>query len=65
MAALWTEVCLATAALSALDDGYEVYMVTDASGGVTAEAHDMAINRKSAFDIDAPVEPRLSGRNGT
>ena len=45
MAALWTEVCLATAALSALDDGYEVYMVTDASGGVTAEAHDMAIKR--------------------
>lgn len=45
MAALWTEVCLAIAALSALDDGYEVYMVTDASGRVTAEAHDMAIKR--------------------
>jgi nicotinamidase-related amidase len=35
MAALWTEVCLATAALSAIDDGYEVYIVTDASAGVT------------------------------
>ncbi|MFZ2196546.1 MAG: hydrolase [Thermodesulfovibrionales bacterium] len=45
MAALWTEVCLATAALSALDSGYEVYIVTDASGGVTTEAHDMAIKR--------------------
>lgn len=45
MAALWTEVCLATAALSALDDGFEVYIVTDASGGVTTEAHDMAIKR--------------------
>ncbi len=45
MAALWTEVCLATAALSALDDGYEVYIVTDASAGVTLEAHEMAIQR--------------------
>ena len=45
MAALWTEVCLATAAISALDDGYEVYIVTDASAGVTLEAHEMAIQR--------------------
>lgn len=33
IAALWTEVCLAFPALSALDEGYEVYAVTDASGG--------------------------------
>ena len=45
VAALWTEVCLATATLSALDDGFEVYIVTDASGGVTVEAHEMAIQR--------------------
>lgn len=45
MAALWTEVCLATATLSALDDGYEVYIVTDASAGVTVEAHEMAVQR--------------------
>ena len=45
MAALWTEVCLATASLSALDDGFEVYIVTDASAGVTLEAHEMAIQR--------------------
>ncbi|BCS55639.1 hydrolase [Geobacter sp. SVR] len=45
MAALWTEVCLATASLSALDAGFEVYIVTDASAGVTAEAHEMAIQR--------------------
>lgn len=45
MAALWTEVCLATASLSALDDGFEVYIVTDASAGVTTEAHEMAIQR--------------------
>lgn len=45
MAALWTEVCLTTAALSAMDEGYEVYIVTDASGGVTAEAHETSIQR--------------------
>jgi nicotinamidase-related amidase len=45
MAALWTEVCLATAALSALEDGFEVYIVTDASAGVTVEAHEMAVQR--------------------
>ncbi len=45
MAALWTEVCLATAVLSALDDDFEVYIVTDASGGVTVEAHETAIQR--------------------
>ena len=45
IAALWTEVCLATAAISALDDGLEVYIVTDASGGVTVEAHETAVER--------------------
>lgn len=45
IAALWTEVCLMGPALGAIDDGYEVYVVTDASGGVTNEAHEMAIRR--------------------
>ena len=45
MAALWTEICLAMPAIHALGDGYEVYIVTDASGGVTVEAHEMAIQR--------------------
>lgn len=45
MAALWTEICLAMPAIQALGDGYEVYIVTDASGGVTLEAHEMAIQR--------------------
>jgi nicotinamidase-related amidase len=45
MGALWTEVCLATAALSALDDGFEVHIVTDASGGVSVETHERAIQR--------------------
>jgi len=45
MAALWTEVCGVGPVLSALEDGYEVYFVTDASGGVSKEAHDMAVQR--------------------
>jgi nicotinamidase-related amidase len=45
MAALWTEICLAMPAIHALGDGYEVYIVTDASGGVSVEAHEMAIQR--------------------
>jgi nicotinamidase-related amidase len=45
MAALWTEMCLAMPAIHAMGDGYEVYVVTDASGGVSPEAHDMGIRR--------------------
>jgi nicotinamidase-related amidase len=45
MAALWTEICLAMPAIQAMGEGYEVYIVTDASGGVSAEAHDMAVRR--------------------
>jgi nicotinamidase-related amidase len=45
MAALWTEICLAMPAIHAVGDGYEVYAVTDASGGVSVESHEMAIQR--------------------
>jgi nicotinamidase-related amidase len=45
IAALWTEMCLAMPAIHAMGDGYDVYVVTDASGGVSPEAHDMAIRR--------------------
>lgn len=45
LAALWTEICLAMPAIQALGEGWDVYIVTDASGGVTTEAHDMAVLR--------------------
>jgi nicotinamidase-related amidase len=45
MAALWTEICLAMPTIQALGEGYEVYIVTDASGGYSLEAHEMAIQR--------------------
>ncbi len=45
MAGLWTEVCLAQTALSAVKDGFEVYFVSDASGGLSGEGHERACQR--------------------
>src|SRR6476620_3068188 len=45
IAGIWTEVCLAQTALSALKDGYTVYFVSDCSGGVSHEAHEDAKQR--------------------
>jgi nicotinamidase-related amidase len=43
---LWTEVCNTTFALCAMLEGdYEIYMVADASGGTSKEAHDYAMQR--------------------
>jgi nicotinamidase-related amidase len=50
-AALWTEICLAMPAIHAMGEGYDVFVVTDASGGVSAEAHDMAVRRMVAAGI--------------
>ena len=43
--ALWTEVCMAFAALDALREGYEVYPVVDAIGGTSVEAHRAGLER--------------------
>ena len=45
IAALWTEVCLAFPAIQAMEAGYEVYAVVDASAGTSQIAHDTAIQR--------------------
>ncbi|MFD7880284.1 hydrolase [Streptomyces sp. NPDC059766] len=45
IAGLWTEVCVVLPTLSALAQGYEVYVVTDASGGVSPQAHEHAVQR--------------------
>lgn len=51
---LWTEVCNNGFAFSAMaEGGYEIYMVADASGGTTKEAHDYAMQRM----IQAGVVP--------
>lgn len=56
LAGLWTSVCIAGPALSALEQGFEVYVLTDACGDVTTEAHDMAVSRM----IQAGVRPLTS-----
>ncbi|GGR01165.1 hydrolase [Streptomyces pilosus] len=45
IAGLWTEVCVAMPAIQAAGEGFEVFVVTDASGGASAESHDMAVRR--------------------
>lgn len=45
MAGLWTEVCLAFPTLDMLLEGYEIYPVIDAVGGVSAVTHQAAIDR--------------------
>jgi len=45
MCALWTEICMAFAALDALREGYEVYPVVDAIGGTSPEAHRAGLDR--------------------
>lgn len=44
-AGLWTSVCIVGPALSAKADGYDVYVITDASGDVSREAHEMSVKR--------------------
>lgn len=44
-AGLWTSVCIVGPALSAIDQGFEVYVIADACGDVSAEAHERAMQR--------------------
>ncbi|MBO3099487.1 hydrolase [Gelidibacter pelagius] len=56
MAGLWTSVCIVGPAMSAISDGYEVYVITDASGDISKEAHDAAMQRM----IQVGVKPITS-----
>jgi nicotinamidase-related amidase len=56
LAGLWTSVCIVGPALSALDQGFEVYVITDASGDVSTEAHERAVSRM----IQAGAQPITS-----
>ncbi|QTL02656.1 hydrolase [Aquabacter sp. L1I39] len=53
---LWTSVCIVGPALSALDQGFEVYVIADACGDVSSEAHDRAMDRM----VQAGVRPMTS-----
>ncbi|CAM3732791.1 isochorismatase family protein [Tsukamurella ocularis] len=56
MAGLWTEVCLAFPAIDMLLEGYEIYPVIDAVGGVSEVTHRTAIERM----IQAGAQPITS-----
>lgn len=54
LSGLWTEVCIAFPTICALDEGFEVYFVSDACGATSKEAHEMAIQMM----IQAGAKPR-------
>lgn len=56
LAGLWTSVCIVGPALSALDQGFEVYVIADACGDVSEEAHERAMQRM----IQAGARPMTS-----
>jgi nicotinamidase-related amidase len=56
LAGLWTSVCIVGPALSALDQGFEVYVVADACGDVSDEAHERAMDRM----VQAGAQPMTS-----
>lgn len=56
MCGLWTSVCIVGPALSALDQGFEVYVIADACGDVSDEAHERAMERM----IQAGARPMSS-----
>jgi nicotinamidase-related amidase len=56
LSGLWTGVCIVGPALSALDQGFEVYFIADACGDVSTEAHDRAVQRM----IQAGARPMTS-----
>ena len=45
VAGLWTEVCVAFPVLDAIREGYDVYFVADAIGGVSKTSHEAAMQR--------------------
>jgi len=45
LSGLWTSVCIVGPALSAVDQGFEVYVVSDACGDVSDDAHNRAMDR--------------------
>lgn len=45
IAGLWTSVCIVGPVLSAIEQGFEVYVIADACGDVSDEAHAVAIER--------------------
>lgn len=52
IAGLWTEICVAMPAIQAAGEGWDVTVITDASGGVSVEGHQVAIQRMMAAGVN-------------
>ncbi len=52
IAGLWTEICVAMPAIQAAGEGWDVTVITDASGGTSVEAHEVAIQRMIAAGVN-------------
>ncbi len=52
IAGLWTEICVAMPAIQAAGEGWDVTVITDASGAVSVEAHEVAIQRMAAAGVN-------------
>ena len=61
IAGLWTEVCVAMPAIQAAGEGWDVTVITDASGGVTKESHEVAIQRMIAAGVNMMTWMALAG----
>ncbi len=59
MAALWTEACLIFPTICALDEGYEVIINIDASGGTSLDAHNAAIRRMEKHGAESITSIQL------
>jgi nicotinamidase-related amidase len=68
IAGLWTEICVAMPAIQAAGEGWDVTVITDASGGTSLEAHEVAIQRMIAgrrqHDDLAGAGVRMAARLG-
>src|SRR6266481_466242 len=51
VAGMLTEACVSFTVLSALAEGYDVFVVADACGGLTAASHDFALRRMEAAGV--------------
>ncbi|UPJ54629.1 hydrolase [Bradyrhizobium sp. 200] len=61
IAGLWTEVCVAMPVIQAAGEGWDVTVITDASGGVSTESHEVAIQRMIAAGANPMTWMALAG----
>ena len=59
LAGLWTETVITFAALSGLELGYQICIVSDAIAGMTVSSHDVAVERMVQSSVVPVTWPQL------